>query len=383
MLDVQKYLLSGKTLQDLIDNFSIKVRIDNNLNVVCLNYDQINSPMGNSIVEECRALILELDTWEVLSWPFRKFYNYSEGHIPVSFNWNQFDALNKLDGSLISLWFDSNYNYHFATRSVPDASCSYDESDNTFKALIEQAILEMTGNCVNNFLLYFCPGHSYTFELTTPENKMVVQHTDRKLTLLAIRNLETLEELDVNQWVLDNLYPYPVVQGFKNLTLYQVKEKVASINPLKEEGFVLLDNNFNRIKIKSEAYLPLSKCRDSLGKSAKARLETILMDKLDDVWSTQPVWIQDKLTETKIAVKILNISINTSYSEVKHMSSQKEFAMAIKNLPYFDALFSLRKNKIETAMEWIVSTGLRNPKSMLEIIKKTVATLDIEDADEN
>ena len=378
MLDVQKYLIPYRTLEDLATNFSIKVKIDNNLNVACLNYDQINSPMGNPIVEECRALILELGTWKVLSYPFRKFYNYGEGHIPANFKWNNFTTFKKLDGSLISLWYDGHDEPHFATRSVPDASCGYDEGGNTFDMLIRQTIEEMTGHSVDDFLSYFCPGYSYSFELTAPENQIVVQHKERKLTLLAIRNLETLDEIDVNQWMLDNLYPYPIVQGYSNLTFEQVKEKIAEINPLEEEGFVLVDKNFNRIKIKSEAYLLLSRCRDSLGKSAKARLEIILLDKLDDVYSTQPEWIQKKLDDVKDAIKQLNTEIKNNYNEYQLLPSQKDFALAVKNYPYSDALFALRKGKVQSAMEWIVSSGLRNLKSMLEILKQVVSDLDIE-----
>lgn len=67
MLKVQEFLLSGGTLAQLEEQYSIKIREHSFLGVVCLNYDQINSPLGEEIVQECRALILEVGTWKIIT----------------------------------------------------------------------------------------------------------------------------------------------------------------------------------------------------------------------------------------------------------------------------------------------------------------------------
>ena len=97
MLNVQNYLLSGNSLSDLETLYGIKYRVDTKLGVVCLNYNPIVSPVSVPMVQECRALILELNTWNVLSLPFYRFYNYGEIHVPTSFNWNKFGTFMKLD----------------------------------------------------------------------------------------------------------------------------------------------------------------------------------------------------------------------------------------------------------------------------------------------
>ena len=40
--------------------------------------------------------------------------------------------------------------------------------------------------------------YTYTFELTSPENKVVTPYSDRSLWLLSIRNMTNLEELPLD-----------------------------------------------------------------------------------------------------------------------------------------------------------------------------------------
>jgi len=66
MLAVQRYLNEpGNTLDTLYFDYAIKVKHDERLGVVCLNYDQIESPENSEIVQDCRGLILELNTWKL------------------------------------------------------------------------------------------------------------------------------------------------------------------------------------------------------------------------------------------------------------------------------------------------------------------------------
>ena len=63
MLNVQNYLRSGKTLDDLTDELGIKSTPHENLPLVILNYSQIDSPKTDAIVRECRGLILDKRDW--------------------------------------------------------------------------------------------------------------------------------------------------------------------------------------------------------------------------------------------------------------------------------------------------------------------------------
>src|SRR4051812_7540092 len=107
MLEVQKFLRSHP-LEDLTNRFAIQVkRHGRHPHLVLLKYNQINSPMGERIVEECRGLILDQERdWAIVSYPYMKFYNHGEPYA-APLDWSTARVYEKLDGSLIVL-------YHYA-----------------------------------------------------------------------------------------------------------------------------------------------------------------------------------------------------------------------------------------------------------------------------
>src|SRR5438045_764436 len=88
--------------------------------LVLLKYSQIDSPMGERIVQECRGCILdESKNWECVSRGFDKFFNYGEVHA-AAIDWGTAVVQEKVDGSLIMLyWYDEAW--QVATSGTPDA----------------------------------------------------------------------------------------------------------------------------------------------------------------------------------------------------------------------------------------------------------------------
>ena len=98
MLRVQQLLLdNGVTgLAHLSDVLHIAVREKDHR--VLLKYSQIDSPMWDPIVQECRGLILDRRDWHVVSWPFAKFFNYGDGHA-AQIDLASAHAQEKIDGT--------------------------------------------------------------------------------------------------------------------------------------------------------------------------------------------------------------------------------------------------------------------------------------------
>lgn len=364
MLKVQEFLRSGGTLAQLEEQYGIKSRVHDFFKVVCLNYDQINSPMGEEIVHECRALILELGTWNILSWPFKKFFNVGEGHVPADFDWDNFTAFDKLDGSLIHIWRHPRYGWQIATRSVPDADCPFDDSETTFKTLVIDTLLEM-GLGWDILTSHLTPGFCYTFELTAPENQVVVMYEKRTLTLTGVRNLETLEETLPSEWLKEHhTLAIPCAKEYHGWSKEFAAMQVSSLNPREAEGYVLLDSHWNRAKIKSEAYCFMSNSRDALGKSNRARLELILSEKDDDVLPVLPVFVQKKILALKTELHAFVRTLEHSYTRIADIEDQKEFAMQATQYRYSGFLFSMRKTKM-SALEICKQT---TPQKLLEFL---------------
>src|SRR5271170_7082534 len=72
-------------------------------NLVHLKYSQIDSPMNEPIVRECRGLIVDqADDWRIVAAPYRKFFNHGEVHA-APIDWPTARVYEKLDGSLMYL----------------------------------------------------------------------------------------------------------------------------------------------------------------------------------------------------------------------------------------------------------------------------------------
>ena len=98
-LQTINFLRSGGKLAQLAEEFGITPRRHGRYpNLVLLKYSQINSPMAERIVQECRGLILdEADQWRVVSAPYFKFFNYGEPHV-ATIDWSTARVYEKLDG---------------------------------------------------------------------------------------------------------------------------------------------------------------------------------------------------------------------------------------------------------------------------------------------
>ena len=362
MLKVQEYLRSGKTLDDLKAEFAIGSRINEKLNVACLNYSMIESPMGEEIVQEFRSLILDMTSWNVKGWAFKKFFNYGEGHVSSDFNWSDFKTYEKLDGSLITLWYHETEGWQVSTRSIPDGSNEVDDSGMSYRDLVIKTLHDM-GVSWSRFIFSMDSDYCYAYELMTPENQVVVHYDDRKLVLTAIRHLKTLEEVNIHGCLSLLSHPTPLVTLHKGFSLDAVKDFVQTRNPLEHEGFVLIDSNFNRVKLKSDAYCLMSHQRDGLGKSNKARLELILSGQDDDVIHILPQFVQDKIVNIKNKLVSLVSSIEQVYEEIKGAETQKDFALLAIKHRFSGVLFALRAGKVESAIDWFKNAS---PKSTLE-----------------
>src|ERR1039457_173330 len=107
MLKVQEYL-ANNSLQKLQEEHNIEVRDYPVENLVVLNYDMIECDKNDPIVQECRALILEKNTWKVVARSFDRFLNAGEDSNSKVFPVSKSRIEEKIDGSITSVYFFNN-----------------------------------------------------------------------------------------------------------------------------------------------------------------------------------------------------------------------------------------------------------------------------------
>lgn len=79
--------------------YCIEVKYDTvfDRNLALFKYSQIDSDFSQPFVKLCRGLILDADTFDIVSFPFVKFHNYGEAHAD-EIDWNSCYVTEKLDG---------------------------------------------------------------------------------------------------------------------------------------------------------------------------------------------------------------------------------------------------------------------------------------------
>ena len=99
VLKIQEHLRKFG-LEVTVDKFKLKIKSYEHKTL--FKYDQLISPtmMALPEVQECRGLILENGTWNVLSMAFEKFFNSEEANA-AKIDWNTAHVLEKLDGTLV------------------------------------------------------------------------------------------------------------------------------------------------------------------------------------------------------------------------------------------------------------------------------------------
>lgn len=251
MLKVIEYIKENGLAKTLAD-FKLKSR--DYENKVLIKYDQIESSMGEAIVQECRGLILEKGTWNIMSLSFFKFFNAEEGHA-AKVDWNTAKVLTKEDGSMIQVYWDWNKEEWFA------ATTGTAEGEGEVNNKLGTTFNELFWKTVNNkYSFNDClldKDHVYVFELMTPYNIVVTPHGESKVSLLTVRNRKTLKEVSWKELEMIAIsIGVPLVKAFDmNVNNVGAIKRTFEGMPFTEEGYVVVDADFNRIKIKNPAYV--------------------------------------------------------------------------------------------------------------------------------
>jgi hypothetical protein len=344
-LETQKFLRETPNgIEELKSRFAIDCKRHGEYPQLCLfKYNQIDSPFKEPIVQEARGIILdESDNWNVVAMGFKKIHNQSES-LAANIDWLTAEVQEKIDGSLILLYHYDN-KWHIATSGTPDASGEVNGFGKTFKELFWETVKAQKAT-----IEFLGPSYTWIFELTTPFNRVVVDHKDCKIWLLGARDNTTLQELTPNMLGLGHKLNTPCPKSFPLHSIEDCVKAAEALNPLEHEGYVVVDANFNRVKIKSPAYVMLHHAKDSLSK--KRMCEIIRKGEASEFGLALNSFPELR----KIFDEIFELDANCrftafmAYQSIKHIENQKEFALEATKYPFASILFQMRKTGASAA----------------------------------
>lgn len=349
-LNVQRYLREGGTLASLTEKYAINVKRHGRYpELVLLKYSMTESPMGDPLVQECRGIILdESNGWAVVSYAFRKFYNSTEGHA-AEIDWSTARVQEKVDGSLCVVYrYDDEW--HVATSGTPDASGDINGSGSTFADYFWSTF--PGGYDRFPWASSDARRYCFIFEITGPLNRIVVPHEHASLTLLGARDMETGLEVHPRR-VAHFFANVEVVNEFPLTSMADVVATFDTMSPLTQEGYVIVDAAFNRVKVKHPGYVSIHHAKD--GMSDKAFVEIARSGEVSEVvaYFTE---FGPMVNMAKLRFETLVAELEAVYARHKDIVVQRDFALAVKDTVCPAAMFAVRGRKVASVREYLAKS---------------------------
>lgn len=195
------------------------------------------------------------------------------------------------------------------------------------------------------------------FEFVSPRNRIVLPYTNTKLILLRLRDNNTGEYLDLNDYT-DQYDGISVVESENGHTLDSIREVI--LKSVDKEGVVVQFENGKMVKIKSPWYMSLHGLYTNDLQRENTLISLIVKEQIDDIMSQ----LNDPLKKEEVD-KINNV-VNNYIKNISHMvdelvsdynGSKKDFA--IKH----------HKNKI-----FSIVMGVINGRDKIDLIKSKILT---------
>ena len=355
-------------LEKLQQEFKIKATFSQKYpQLVCLKYNQIDSPMKEKVVQQCRGIILDTaDDWNIVSYPYDKFFNYGEGD-GVNFyhekiDWDSARVYEKLDGSLMTLYFYAG-EWCVQSSSNPDAAGRVNGFDFSFADLFwqvwEELGYEFPDEDAWNKGIRF-QGWCYMFELITRFNRIVIPSEQNRLVLHGVRDLATKQEFSIDQ---KRYFGYELVKQYPLSSWESVLQSSKEIAAMESEGYVVCDKLFNRIKVKSPTYCALHHLKHS---ASPLRMLQVVVSNEDSEFLAYFPELLGEFTEIKNQYQKLVDSITEVWLNVKDIADQKQFALAVKDFSFAGSLFQLRKDPNKSVSSLLAETRIEYIKKMME-----------------
>jgi T4 RnlA family RNA ligase len=341
-------VVEGK--DSLTAELGIKVKEYPEHDLYVFNYCQIESPKTHPVVMECRGLILDNNFTPVCR-PFDRFFNHGEAlNVTENFDITSSIVYEKLDGSLVKLFF-WNDKWRVATRGTAFAE-SENYTGEVFESLITKAFGVQYGKLDEKLKNISLPKDcTFIFEYTSPNNRVVTPYQEDKMYLLGARHNVRGNEFkssalcwahEMQRVGLNVAKP----KTFKFSSEEEMKQFVNSLDGL-QEGVVAHDlKNDIRVKLKAEQYVAIHRLRGDSIPTPKRIMGLVVTNETEEYLAYFPEE-RDRFAPYMEEWTNIGHRIECVWLAAQLIQDQKEFALFVKENPFAFVLFKARAKKQE------------------------------------
>jgi len=249
--------------------------------------DRVRIDYHAAIRRECRGIIFDTETGDIIRRPFHKFFNVNEREetqdhtVDLS---QDHRVLEKLDGSMIAPFIVNGQMIWGTKMGATDVAKPVEEfvkNNPKYETLARE--------CIER-------GVTPIFEWCSRKQRIVLDYKEDQLILTAMRLMNeggyfvrsAMEQIASNHEI-------PIVRQFEPQT--DMKAFLEYVRDLEDlEGFVVRFDDGHMLKLKCQWYLQIHKAKEAILQDRNI-VELILEEHLDDVKAHLPAEDRDRLTQ--------------------------------------------------------------------------------------
>jgi hypothetical protein len=319
-----------------------------------LKYNQIKSDFSYDIVREARGIIFRESDLTCVCRGFDKWFNVQEANAS-EIDWATARVQEKLDGSLIKCWYDDGW--HISTNGTIDArNASLQTPVGDIQNYYD--LFFSAENMPENFFERLNGNFTYIFEIVSPFNRVVVPYTKTMIYHLGARSNVSMREIDLPLGI-----DKPKSYRLRNL---EDCLHATEAMPFNEEGFVVVDGKWNRVKIKSPAYVSAHHLKNNGVVTYSRVLDMIKQNGQDDFLSVYPEYNPMFEAVLQPLTNFINV-LESEWMCVSEMTfdTRKDLAQVVRNTTCPSAIFSLWDKKYLSVLDW---ANAQDNDKMLQLI---------------
>ena len=276
------------------------------------------------IRRECRGIMFDSVTGDIIRRPFHKFFNVNERDETQDHTIDMSKPhviLEKLDGSMIAPFYANGELVWGTKMGATDVAKPVEEfvkNNPMYVAFAENEIAN---------------GYTPIFEWCSRKQRIVLDYPEDQLILTGLRHLET--GIYVYHSGFDNVEEalgIPVVRAFDSRS--DMKEFIEYTRDLENlEGFVVRFDDGHMLKLKCEWYLQLHRAKEAIQQDRNI-VEMILDEHLDDLKPNLSVEDRDRINKFENdfnqAIMKMSTDIRDKINITRELKiSRKDFALVM------------------------------------------------------